>query len=349
MNKRVIGADFLLLLTAAVWGFGFVAQRSGMRYVGPFTYNGIRFLIGTAALLPLYVWRKRAAARVNTVQVNTARNGAAEPDSRDAAGASILRGAFLAGTCLFIAVSLQQVGIMATTAGNAGFVTGLYVIFTPIIGIFLGKKTGLPTWIGALLMLTGLYFLSTAASPAGTRGINHGDIVVGVSAVFWAFHVLIIDRLVQKIDPLVLSLGQFAVAGLYALLAAFLLEPELSAWLETTGRALLSDGLFQWKSFPALIHGLYSGAVPLSLVESALIPLLYGGLFSTAVGYTLQVVAQRNAPPAHATILLCLEGSFAALGGILILHEPAGIRTVAGFALALAGMIISQWELIKGR
>ena len=337
MNKRVFTADLLLLLTAAVWGFGFVAQRSGMQYVGPFTYNGIRFLLGALSLLPLIAFRNRG--RVNPLS---------EPNKEEKISKrkTLVSSSLLAGTCLFVAVSFQQLGMMATTAGNAGFITGLYVIFTPIFGIFLGRKTGLPTWVGAFLTLTGLYFISSA-NPLG--GFNPGDFVVFVSAVFWTFHVLIIDRLVQKNDPIALSSGQFAVAGLFAILAAFLLEPFLSSWLGTSGREFVSSGLFFWTDFPALIRGLHSGAVPISLVSSAVIPILYGGLGSVGVGYTLQTVAQKNAPPAHATIILCLEGCFAALGGILLLNEFAGGKTIVGFALMLAGMLASQWELVRGR
>jgi drug/metabolite transporter (DMT)-like permease len=173
--------------------------------------------------------------------------------------------------------------------------------------------------------------------------------VVAVSAVFWAFHVLIIDRLVQKTDAIALSAGQFAFAGLYALIAAFLIEPLLSSWLLSQSGESLSAGLIAWKSFPALISGLADGTVPLSLVSDALIPILYGGLASVGIGYTLQVVAQKDAPPAHATIILCLEGCFAVLGGAIFLHEQMGIRILIGFALMLMGMLISQWELIVRR
>ena len=327
MNKRVLKADILLLLTAAIWGFGFVAQRYGMQYVGPFTYNGIRFILASLSLLPLIAWRIR-------------KNGALIKLNK-----SLLLSCLLAGTCLFFGVNIQQLGIMATTAGNAGFITGLYVVFTPIFGIFLGRKTGKATWLGALLMLTGLYFLSTQGP---FDGINPGDLVIAISAVFWAFHVLIIDRLVVKNDPLAISAGQFAVTGLCSLVAAFLIEPSLSAWLGTSGREFLTSGLFYWQSLPALIDGLGTGAVPIALIRSALVPILYGGLVSVGIGYTFQVVAQRDAPPAHATIILCLEGGFAALGGILILNEPVGSRIVIGFTLALAGMLVSQLGLIRG-
>ena len=327
MNRRIFGADLLLLLTAAIWGFGFVAQRSGMQYVGPFAYNGVRFILGSLSLLPLVLWRAKSRARGFEKK-------------------PLLFSSFLAGSCLFIGVSLQQLGMMVTTAGNAGFITGLYVVFTPIFGIFLGRRTGKATWFGAFLTFTGLYFLST---PGGLADVNPGDLIIALSAVFWAFHVLLIDRLVQRIDPVALSSGQFAFAGFYALIAAFLIEPFLSKWLLGLDPALIASGLFTWESFPSLLAGLSSGRVPLSLVSSAMVPILYGGLVSVGIGYTLQVVAQRDAPPAHATIILCLEGSFAALGGVLLLSEPLSSRIVLGFGLMLAGMLISQWELISGR
>ncbi|MDR1803410.1 MAG: DMT family transporter [Treponema sp.] len=330
MNKRVFGADLLLLVTAAVWGFGFVAQRSGMQYVGPFAFNGIRFILGSLSLLPLVVWRNRGQPKTDL----------------SAQRKTLFFSSFLAGSCLFAGVTLQQLGMIATTAGNAGFITGLYVIFTPLFGIFLGRKTGLPTWIGAVLNLFGLFFLSYSGS---LKGVNPGDLVIVVSAVFWAFHVLIIDRLVQKNDPIALSSGQFAFVGLYALAAAFLVEPPLSAWLERSSGEIISSGYIYWKSFPVLLNDLASGALGVSFISSAMIPILYGGLVSVGVGYTLQTAAQRYAPPAHATIILCLEGSFAALGGVLILREPVEPRIVLGFAMMLAGMFVSQWGLVRGR
>ncbi|MDR1567027.1 MAG: DMT family transporter [Treponema sp.] len=333
MNKRALGADVLLLLTAGIWGFGFVAQRSGMEYIGPFAFNGIRFLLGSLSLLPLITWRNREKPKPGV-------SGIRNP----------VFASFAAGTCLFFAVTLQQLGIMFTTAGNAGFITGLYVVLTPIFGIFLGKKTGPATWVGAVFTLTGLYFLSAAGSmdasdPLGS--LNPGDIITAVSAVFWAVHVLIIDQLVRNTDPIVLSSGQFAFCGVYSLIAAFAVEPFLGSQVETLAKAL-PGGLFGWKPLPGLIGGFTSGTIPLTFISNALIPILYGGLASVGIAYTLQVVAQRDAPPAHATIILCLEGCFAALGGVLLLHEPLGTWTVLGFVLMLTGMLSSQWEVIAG-
>jgi drug/metabolite transporter (DMT)-like permease len=332
MNKRAFRADILLLLTAGIWGFGFVAQRSGMEYVGPFTYNAIRFALGSLSLIPLILYFRSNRAKDPGVPAGKASPG------------TVFRSSLLAGSVLFVAVILQQLGIMFTTVGNAGFITGLYVVLTPILGIFMGRKTGIPTWIGAVFTLTGLYFLSAAGRMSR---INPGDLITIVSALFWAFHVLIIDRLVQKVDPLVLSSGQFAWCGLYALAGALLFEASVPAWAAFIAPAF---PLQSWRALPELISAL-AGKTTLEgfSVTGALIPILYGGLASVGIAYTLQVVAQKDAPPAHATIILCLEGCFAALGGVLLLNEPLSAWTLLGFVLMLLGMFITQWEVIRGR
>ncbi|MCL2270268.1 MAG: DMT family transporter [Treponema sp.] len=324
MNKRALRADILLLLTAGIWGFGFVAQRSGMEYVGPFAFNGIRFILGSLSLLPLILIRR------------TTGSGAVSVPFKKWCLFSLA-----AGTCLFVAVILQQIGIMFTTAGNTGFITGLYVVLTPIFGIFLGRKTGPATWLGSVFTLAGLYFLCAAGN---LNSINPGDIITMVSAIFWACHVLLIDRLVRDIDPIELSAGQFAVCGIFALAGAFLAEPFISPFVEGINPALLEMGTFAWLPFPALISGLSSQAVAFPV--DAIIPILYGGLGSVGIAYTLQVVAQRDAPPAHATIILCFEGCFAAIGGALLLSEKIGPWTLLGFILMLAGMLVTQWEII---
>jgi drug/metabolite transporter (DMT)-like permease len=302
MNKQALRSDILLLLTSCIWGFAFVAQRSGMDYVGPFTFNGIRFLLGSLSLLPLIFYVRHEAA---------AGEGRAPPgaSSTKAGVKRIVLSSLAAGTCLFVAASLQQIGIIYTTAGHSGFITGLYVVLVPIFGVFLGRKTGLPTWVGAAFTLAGLYFLSAAGSGGA---VNIGDSITAVSAIFWTFHVLLIDTLVKKVDPLMLSSGQFACCGIFSCIAAALrLEPLAAA-------------------------GLMRG----------IIPILYGGLASVGVAYTLQVVAQKDAPPAHASIILCLEGVFAAAAGALILSESLGRWTILGFALMFCGMIATQWDVL---
>jgi drug/metabolite transporter (DMT)-like permease len=363
MNRGALKADVLLLLTAGIWGFGFVAQRSGMEYVGPFTFNGVRFILGSLSLLPLIfreplknlVFRGFSAfALRGKKRGGPARSGAGEKgdaaEGKKGGGKGLLFASFAAGSCLFVAVTLQQIGIMFTTAGNAGFITGLYVVLTPIFGIFLGKKTGLPTWIGGVFTLTGLYFLSAAGH---LDRINPGDVIVVASAVFWAVHVLLIDSLVGReragagtIDPIALSSGQFAWCGFYSLLAALFVEPFMAGWMERLNVDAFPGGLFAWRSLPALAALIGSGPAPAFHIIDALIPILYGGLASVGIAYTLQVVAQRDAPPAHATIILCLEGCFAALGGVIILGETPGTWTLLGFILMFAGMLVTQWEVI---
>jgi drug/metabolite transporter (DMT)-like permease len=212
------------------------------------------------------------------------------------------------------------VGIIYTTAGNSGFITGLYVALTPIFGIFLGKKTGLPTWIGAAFTLAGLFFISIASQifgqPAGPVSealrLNPGDLLTAISAVFWAFHVLLIDGLVKRADPVALASGQFIVCGVLSFAIALFTR-------ETT---------------------------PPEALRQCSIPILYSAFGSVGFAFTLQVVGQRYAPPAHAAILLSLEGVFAAIGGVILLFEPLGTWTCLGFALMFCGMLATQVDVI---
>ncbi|HOV64376.1 MAG TPA: DMT family transporter, partial [Spirochaetia bacterium] len=213
MNKKAFRADILLLLTSIIWGFAFVAQRAGMEFVGPFTYNGIRFAIGSLSLIPLMT--VRGASQRRTLR----RNGTGfqtEPGWK-----SYILGTLAAGTALFLASSLQQIGIISTTAGKAGFITGLYVVLVPILGIFLGQKTDIATWVGALIAVTGLYVLSVAGN---IGSINSGDILIAFCALFFAIHVLLIDRLVKRLDPIKLAAGQFAWCALGSLVVAICRE-----------------------------------------------------------------------------------------------------------------------------
>ncbi|MFH0815807.1 MAG: DMT family transporter [Methanobacteriota archaeon] len=294
---RTVRADAYLLITAALWGLAFVAQREAMDSVGPFLFNGVRFALGALALLPLILWfRSRDAARPV--------NGA--PADRSA----LVKGGLLAGCILFIAASLQQAGLVYTGAANAGFITGLYVVLVPVFGIALGRRTGTGTWLGVLLVLAGLYLLSVGDD----FSMSKGDLLVLLGAVFWALHVLVIGRLSPGLDPFKLAASQFAVCGALSIGAALAVE-ELSA----------------------------------SGLTGAWLPILYGGFVSVGIAYTLQVVAQRDAHPSHAAIILSLEAAFAALGGWLLLGEGLGTRGLAGCALMLAGMVASQlWVVRKG-
>jgi drug/metabolite transporter (DMT)-like permease len=283
LKLRALRADLLLLLTAAIWGFAFVAQRIGMEHVGPFIFNGIRFALGCLVLVPF--------ARV--------RRGRAE----GAAGRGILKAGLAAGGVLFLGASLQQIGIVYTTAGKAGFITGLYVVIVPLVATIWRHRVGKGAWVGAVLAAAGLYLLSVRE---GFR-ISLGDSLVLASAFCWAAHVLIISRWARRYDVILLALLQFATCSVLSLVVAFLFE-----------------------------------SFTLQAIRAAAIPIVYGGVLSVGIGYTLQVVAQRDAQPTAAAILLSLEAVFAALGGWLILQETLTPRAMLGCGLMAAGVLSSQ-------
>ena len=289
-------------MAAVIWGFAFVAQRVGMKYVGPFTFNGIRFALGTLAILPL-VMRKRG----NSFKTRETHGGLIErgndPQERNRFGP------LLAGIALFAGTSLQQFGLVYTTAGNAGFITGLYVIMVPMLGLFFGQRTNAGTWIGAIATTVGLYFLSLQE-----YRINIGDILVLIGALAWATHVLIIGWLSPRMDSLRLAVLQYLVCSTLSLLMAVIFER-------------------------ITLDGVYGAAVPI----------LYSGALSVGVAFTLQVVGQRTAHPAHAAITLSLETVVAAFGGWLILDELLSQRELIGCGLMLIGMLLSQLWGILGR
>jgi drug/metabolite transporter (DMT)-like permease len=255
----------------------------------------VRCALGSLALLPLIVFRRKRAATEAPAQ------------RRPSLGKQALY-ALIAGSVLFGGSSLQQLGLVTTTAGNAAFITSLYVVLVPILGALMGRKIGSRGWIAAVLAVSGLYLISVR----GGLSIGSGDLLELVGAFFWAAHIIVIGRLAPKTDPVELSAGQFAVASLWSLVAALLTEPlPLSA---------------AW-------------ALGLS---GALLPILYAGVLSSGVAFTLQIVAQRTARPAPAAILMALEGLFGALGGILFLGEPLTARLAGGGALMLAGAILAQ-------
>jgi len=285
-------ADLLLMLTALIWGAAFVAQRMGMEHVGPFTFNGVRFALGALALQPL-IWRMR-------------RTRSHEGGGPGVETGRIVRYGLVAGCVLFAGAALQQVGIVYTTAGKAGFITGLYVVMVPLFGLALGNRAGAGTWLGALAAAVGLYLLSVNED----FSIAYGDVLELIGAVFWAGHVLLISRLspgMDGTDAVRLAAAQFVVCSGLSLGVGMAVEP-----------------------------------VSLAGIADAAVPILYGGLMSVGVAYTLQVVAQRDADPAHAAIILSLEAVFAAVAGYFLLGEVLALRALLGCALMLGGMILSQ-------
>lgn len=290
IDKQFLKVDLLLLITAAIWGFAFVAQRTSMEHVGPFTFNGVRFLLGTFSLLPvLYLYKD------------------SKPDLQIKPLSPFWQrcGSCFIGLLLFTAMSLQQVGMLYTTAGKAGFITGLYVVLVPVFGLIMGQNTSRLIWLGAAFAGVGLYLLS----------INHdfrseaGDLLVFISAIVWAWHMLALGWLSPHHNPVRLSMIQFGITGILSLIIAFCIE-----------------------------------TVSLSGIYAAAIPILYGGIMSVGVAFTLQVIVQKKATPARAAIIMSLETVFAAFGGWWLLNEQMGVRALSGCVLMLTGMLVAQYH-----
>lgn len=287
--KIKIKSTVLLFLTAIIWGFAFVAQRVGADYVGTFTFNGIRFLLGSFSLIPVILIFEREEYNkkkmLKTLAVSLA-----------------------AGTILFIAASLQQYGVVLTgSAGKAGFLTGLYTVLVPVIRFLMGKKTDILTFVGAFFAVGGLFLLCMTGDKLT---FGKGDIVLIIGAVFWALHILIIDKFVNEISPLKFSMLQFFVCGLISMVIAVFTE-----------------------------------TIEITAVKSALVPILYGGLMSVGVAYTCQILGQKDADPTFASIVFSTESVFSAIGGAIILHEIMSGRGYLGCVLIFIGIVLSQLNL----
>jgi len=291
-QKKNSPRGIVFLVTAAVvWGFAFVAQRLGADHLGPFFFNGSRFLIGTLSLLPvILIFEKNSndpAIKKKTLIVG-----------------------IIAGSLLFFASYLQQLGIQMTdSAGKAGFITGLYMILVPIIGVFMRKKTSAQTWVGALLGVLGLFLICNTGD---SLTFTAGDAVLVGSAVVFAFHIIVVDRFGDNLYSLRFSMTQFATATVLNLICVLLFkDPSLSA------------------------------------LGEAAIPILYCGVMSTGVAYTCQILGQKYSEPTSASIILSTESVFSAIGGALILGERMSIPAYIGCVLIFCGIILSQVKIKK--
>ncbi len=269
-------ARFLLLITAVIWGFAFTAQRAGMEHLGPMTFNGIRFALGTLVLIPLF------AGKISRYFV--------------------LR-ALLAGSVLFAGAALQQWGIVYTTAGKAGFITGLYMVFVPLLGFITGQNENRYVWTGVVLSLAGLWLLSFYR---GFAEVNPGDLLVLAGAFMWAVHVRLIGKYASTCHPGGFAVVQFGTVAILSFLAALILGEK------TNG------------------------------VAAAWLPLAYSGILSVGAAFTIQIFAQRDVKPAPAALIMSLEAAFAAIGGWLLLGEGMIPRELLGALLMFSGMAVSQ-------
>lgn len=322
MRKKKLISDFMLLAAAVIWGLAFVAQRVSGEYLGAFTFSGARFLLGAITLLPVIYFteasKKRSKASLPNDQVgqltaSAELDGSEKTIDKKTEKKNLLTAGAACGFLLFCGASLQQIGInMGSTAGKSAFITALYMVLVPVLGIFLRKKVLFPVWGCVVLAVIGLYLLCIKDGFT----FQTCDAVVFIGSFFWAGHILTIDHFVSKTDPVKLSVVQFAVCSLLCWIAAFLVEsPNLAGF------------------------------------RSALIPLLYAGILSAGVAYTFQAVGQKNADPTIASMLLSTESVFGVLGGAIVLHEILSGREILGCAIMFAAVLLSQvpWNQVLSK
>ena len=290
--KTKVRNSCLLFLTACIWGSSFVAQSVGMDYIGPYTFNCLRFLIGGLVLLPvIFFSRHRKKDQKDRSKDRTLQKK------------EMLCGGIVCGVVLCIASTLQQIGIIYTTAGKAGFLAAMYIVLVPVLGLFLKRKAGLQLWISVGLALIGLYLLCMK----GAFSLNGGDVLLILCAIGFSVHIMVVDYFSPKLDGMILSCIQFLVAGLIS------------------GIGMLLSEQFDWH-----------------MVLLAAKPILYSGVLSCGVGYTLQVIAQKGLNPTVASLLMSLESVVSVIAGFLVLHEVLSGRELLGCVFMFAAVILAQ-------
>lgn len=283
MKERT--AVLLMLLASFIWGITFAFQSQAADVIGPFMYNGIRFVLGFIVLLP-FVVKILKKHKDNPQYVK-----------------NLIKGGLACGLCLASASIAQQAGIAYTTAGKAGFITSLYTLFVPVFSIVLGKKVSKKLWLCVLSGLVGAFLMSINAE----HGISYGDILIFICAVLFALQIMVIDRVGKDLEGIDLSAVQFLFSGIICLILGLFIEP-----------------------------------FEISMVRSAVIPILYAGIFSCGVAYTLQIIGQKYVQPTKATLALSLENAWSAVGGAIILGERMTAKEFCGCLILFASVIIAQ-------
>jgi drug/metabolite transporter (DMT)-like permease len=291
MKKQTQGS-ILLLIATFIWGTAFVAQSVGMDHIEPFTFQAVRSLIAVAALLPVIFIMERGKNR-------------AVGFWKSWADPALWKTGIPCGVALFVASGLQQMGLVYTDSGKAGFITAMYIVLVPVIGLFLGQKCGFNVWISVILAVLGLYLLSAL----GVQSVNIGDLLLMGCAFAFAVQITLIDRLGLSLDGLRLNLAQFFVNAVLSTVVMFLFETPV-----------------------------------MENIAACAGPLLYTGVLSSGVAYSLQILGQQRLDPAPASLIMSLESVFAVLAGWLILGDKLSGVELAGCALVFAGVILSQWE-----
>lgn len=289
--KQQIKSSLILLLTATIWGVAFVAQSVGMEYIGPFTFNAIRCILGGLVLIPVILVLKKKKE-----------TGAENQEKEDKK--TLWAGGIACGVILCIASNLQQFGIMEASVGKSGFFTALYIVMIPVIGIFIGKRPGIKLWFCVALAVVGMYLL---CMKDGSFTIERADIMLLLCALAFSFHILVVDYFSPKVDGVKMSCIQFFVCGV------------LSA-----------------------VGMLFTETPDISNIQAAWLPLLYAGLLSCGVGYTLQIVGQKGINPVIASLIMSLESVISALAGWVILGQVLSPKEILGCVLMFVAIIITQ-------
>jgi len=296
MSKKMRG-NLMLLLTALIWGTAFVAQSAGMDHVQPFTYNDVRTLIGGLVLIPVILLFDR-------LKPTDSRPSVAEQKEINK---NSLIGGICCGTVLCVASCFQQFGVSMTTAGKAGFITALYIVIVPLMGVFIKKKIPKIIWLCVAIAVAGFYLLCVKEG----FSVGTGDLLVLCCAFFFSIHIMVIDHFTAgKVDGVRMSCVQFLVAGIMAIVLMFLFEePTLAS------------------------------------IWDARVSILYAGVMSCGVAYTLQILGQKDTDPTTATLLMSLESVFAALSGWVLLHESLSVKEIFGCAMVFVAVILAQIPL----
>lgn len=297
MSAKYSKNFILLFITAVIWGVAFVAQSAGMDYVGPYTFNAVRCLLGGIVLIPCVFFLTRSAKKEQK------KDGTASKMPVMDRPKDLLIGGLICGFMMFVSTTLQQVGIAYTTVAKAGFITALYIIIVPILGIFLKRKAGLKIWISVVIALVGLYLLCMK----GSLSLSKGDFLILICSICFAIHIMVVDHFTDKVSGTKLSCIQFLFAGALSSVLMFLFEEP------------------HWAD-----------------IGAAWLPICYAGILSCGVAYTFQIIGQRGTDPTIASLILSLESVVSVLAGWILLGETLSPREILGCVLMFGAIILAQ-------